>query len=232
MSAVSGWLRSERAMWVEKMGIAALLAFAAFAWSSTSLSALALAGLVLAYLLHPDALPRLRRDPVFMVFIVACSYLLVRTVWASLELPVTAADQRQQAWSWFRLWFFIPVAWWLGAQLERINLVLLLALASLVGAVALHLDWSRFPEVLFETGRQTFHRHPNPFALYVATALLGLLLFAPAGGVPGVPPSHSWHAASCGGWSSCFLSSGCLLPSRVEPGSPCSSSSRSPSLPG
>lgn len=179
MSQVTQPLGSARLRWVEGTGIAALAVFAAFAWSSTSLSALALAGLVFAFLLRPEALRRFQRDPIFALFIVASGYLIARTAWAVWEFPAIASDQHAQAWSWFRLWFFIPVAWWLGARLDRVNLVLLLALASLFGSAALHMDWSQLPAVLFEPDRTTFHRHPNPFALYVATALLGLLVFAP-----------------------------------------------------
>lgn len=153
--------------------------FAGFAWSSTSLSSLGLAGLLIAFLFQPLAFRDLRREPLFWLFVIASGYLMMRTLWAIWEFPASASDQLEQAWSWFRLWLFLPVAWWIGGRLERINLVLLLALASLFTSAALHLDWSRFPGILMETGRQVFHRHPNPFALYVATALLGLLMLAP-----------------------------------------------------
>lgn len=164
---------------ISRVGRAGLFGFAATAWLSTSAAALALSLVVIAFIFNRSAWSTIRRDPVFVLFVATTVYIVLRAGWAAWELPETAAAQAQQASAGLKLWLFVCIAWWLGASLTRIHWVLLLALGGLIGGMLWRMDWSDFPRALWSNDRHAFGAHPNPYALYISTALLSLFTLAP-----------------------------------------------------
>lgn len=162
-----------------RIGISALYVFAASACVSTALANLALGVCLLAFLAQiPSEWPRLRREPMFKLVIIASAYLLVSTLWAIYQQPHLASNQPGAALSWFSLWLFVVTGWWCAGNSRRIRAILSLAFASFVVSLLLAFDWAQWHEILIEGRRSGIGFTAAATGLYTATALLGWLLLA------------------------------------------------------
>lgn len=162
---------------VELIGTAGLLIFAFCAFLSTSGVSVGLGLLLVGILLNRSVWTSLTRDPVMILFLVSTAYLVLRTVWAIWEFPDSKELQGDQAWDWFRLWFFLCVAWWINGDLKRLKWVLLLPLIGLLTGAIFYL--SQDLSILWSGERTGFHLRIIAFGLYSSAIILGLLLLAP-----------------------------------------------------
>lgn len=176
------------------VGLIGLCVFAFSSLVSTSGASIGLGLLVVATVMRPPHLQGLQRDPLVVLAGVSIVYLCVRTIWAIREFPESAHLQVKQAWDWFRLWFFVVVAWWLKGDLRRSGQVLLLALLGLFVGMTFYLF--SHGQSLPSGQRTGFHLKIIAFGLYSSTAILGLSLLAPRiWGTKHSPPSFALRAA-------------------------------------
>ncbi|MGX2041931.1 O-antigen ligase family protein [Methylocaldum sp. MU1018] len=164
--------------YVDYTGVTAALAFAFFAWLSPAGANIALAVFSAACLLNRSAWPVLRRDPVLWLFAAFGIYLVLGAHWASRELPETHRLQIRDASNWLKLFAFLPLAWWLRADLRRIHWTLILATTGLLIGMLSRADWS---SVLHMTvNERTGFKLKIIFSgLVSAAVVMGLLIYAP-----------------------------------------------------
>ena len=162
----------------ERLGYFSLLLFAFCAWLSTTGTSIALVLMLLAFMADPRALKTLIRNPVFHLACIFGLYLALLGEHAAQEFPETAQAQKNDWNSWMKLYGFLLAAWWLKADIRRIRILILCALAGFLLNTLRHMDWSAL--IHGKLGhRSGFGLQELFFGLLADTSLLGLLLYAP-----------------------------------------------------
>ena len=168
-----------------------LMVFALTAWLSPAANRWALGLCGFALLLAPDARARALRQPPFLAALLFLLFVALEATHGARLLPGSAASQWTGIDEWIILPGFLIIGWWLKADLRRINRFLGFALAGLMLGLLHSADWV---EVLrFHAERQTgFDLPAQTSGLIAASALLGLLLFAPRILGAGATRRHTW----------------------------------------
>jgi O-antigen ligase len=173
--AIKHWMPDKQL--VNRIGVAGLYAFALGGFASASLRSLGLTLLIMAFIAKPPvAWRKLAREPIMWLLVLFLIYLSARTWWAVHEVPDTRQEQLRFASAWASLWFFVVVARWLDVR--RIPLVAGLALAGLIVGALQEQDWGELSQLLVGVRSGFGYRIPQA-GLYSATAVIGLLAFAP-----------------------------------------------------
>jgi len=165
-----------RAQLVGKAGLAILFA------SAFSAPAAANAGVVLVTIAFPFAVVDWRslvRQPVVMALLAYVIYLIALTVVLSITRPEGTNLHWSDPWDWLQLALFIPVAFFVQANSEDLGRLLLFCILGLIIGALWRLDWAGLlhsPQAYFYTKRDGYGFHPNEFALFSGTALLGMVL--------------------------------------------------------
>ena len=154
-----------------------LYSFAFFSLLSTSLSALALGVVVITVITESEFWKDNIRTAIFWLFVISGVYLLVRTILAIHEFPLSTSLQYHDASSWFQLWLFLFVGWTVKGDLRKVQRILALCLAGLLTGMTVYTI--KRPEIVFSGARTGFHLRVIAFSLYCSTAILGLILLAP-----------------------------------------------------
>jgi len=175
---VAGVIAPQVPKYADYTGVTAALAFAFFAWLSPAGSNIALAAFSLAALATPSSFPVFRRDPLFRLFAAFAIYLAIGAYFAIDEFPETHKLQIRDASNWLKLFAFLPLAWWLRGNLQRIHRTLILAVAGLLIGMLWKADWSDLIHMT-ATERTGFKLRIIFSGLISATAILGLLVYAP-----------------------------------------------------
>ncbi len=157
-----------------RLGLSGLYLFAGFAGLGVAPALFGLGLLVMAAVLHPRAW----REPLprgALILPLLTLYWALSALWGMALLPGEAQ------WHAFKdlLWLlaFVPIAWWLRGDEERLQWTGMLALAGFLLGMATHFD-----KGILQGARTGFQFGAVPFGLYCGTALLGLLLFPPKRG--------------------------------------------------
>lgn len=163
---------------VERVAVAAIGLFAIGAFQFPALASLGLSLLLLA-MLWPRCfrLILLWRVPAIWLLVAFVAVLLLgfSLVWNTADL----AENVDAAKRFLRLWWFIPLAWWIGASDRRAVGALALAAGVFVIGRLAETDWTT-PMALMSGERiRLGFSSINHFAQYAATLFIGLLCFAP-----------------------------------------------------
>ena len=165
-----------RAQLVGKVGLAILFA------STFSAPAAANAGVVLVTIAFPFAVVDWRSlvcQPVVMALLACIIYLIALTVVFSITRPEGTNLHWSDSWDWLQLALFIPMAFFVRANSEDLGRLLLFCILGLIIGALWRLDWAELlhsPQAYFYTRRDGYGSHPNEFALFSGTALLGMVL--------------------------------------------------------
>jgi O-antigen ligase len=166
-----------RTPWSDRLGEAALYLTCITAFSAPAGAEGATILLALAFLL---ALPRWRRlagEPVALIALVAAGYGVAQTLVLTLIRPDHAGLYLEGLTDWARLLMFIPFAFFSRGDERRLDFLMLLALAGLLGGMLYRLDWP----TLFQDLDAFLHRragYGSPalvFALHSGAGLIGLI---------------------------------------------------------
>lgn len=165
----------------ERPGVAVLYVLAASAFLSTSLSWLALGGVVLTCALEEPRRALWRWRPVTWLLVLFALLVLLRAARASLECPEHAGLLWITALDWCKLLLCVPLALLIDGRPGRAARVLLLALVGLVLGMLWHLDWRLLAHAPLEFlgSREQYEFTAIAAALYAGSGLLGLLLMRP-----------------------------------------------------
>ncbi len=184
---------------LDATGLVATLFLAFWAWLWPDAAKAAFILIVAPLLASPRARSAIRQNRLAKLLLVLAIYMLIRSLWAMVELPDTRGKQLEDLFKWLELDAFVAVAWWLRGNLRWINLCLLLALAGILLGILLHVDWHSL--VLLKVQKRTgFNLVPILFGLISGTALLGLVLFGP----------RLWAMRPRGGWLALRVTLGLL----------------------
>ena len=156
-----------------------LLVFAFSAWSLTALANVALALLVVLFIVDIRGnWGMLRREPAFMLLPAVVLVTAILALRAALVFPAIAADQWHAVWAWGAPFLFVIVAWWLRGDPRQVWPLMGMAVLGLIFGVLRKPDWSLFPQVL---GGMRYHFGYAALGLaFVASVMLvGLLLLRP-----------------------------------------------------
>jgi len=172
------------------VGVGALYVFAASLRVSTALASLALGAMLLAFVAMALSERRaLMHEALVWLGVGTVFYLAVRTWWAATAQPDAAAAHIGDALALAQLWVFVVAGWWIRGSPRRAMAVLGLALASFAVGSMRHVHGEDLLMLLTADRQREFFGLPtNAFALYAATALLGVMLLARRlWGAPGSP---------------------------------------------
>jgi O-antigen ligase len=182
--------------WPPQLGLAGLYVWALFGWLGTAGAAIGSALLLAAFLCDRKAWATLAHQRIAWLVGVMCLYLLARTALAAWEFPVTQSTQFRSATRWFQLMLFLPLAWYLGGNIRRMNHVWTLAAGGLLMGALLYLLDPQNSHILGSATRTGFHINaPIAFGLYSGVVVLGLLVLAPR--IWGMPDHvRAWRVAA------------------------------------
>lgn len=133
--------------------------------------ALMLAGILLS---GPRAWNRLSRDPLLWLCIVWIAFVLGSAWLAAARVPAYANMQWDETLEMARLLYLPLCAWWFAAGRQPIRLYLCLAVAGVLLAIVLRLDWARLPLVLLgqlDAPRSGFGANAQHFGYLCAMTL-------------------------------------------------------------
>jgi len=167
-----------RSALLDRVGTGASLLFAVSAGVSVAAASVALGLAVIACSLSAPARRALLQDDAAKMALLLAAYLLVRAVWAAVEIPETRAKQLTDTVRWLYPLGFLAVAWWVAHPRPKASLALALALAGLLVGMLLSVDWGSLESFQVQA-RTGFKLKITFFGLAAGTATLGLLLFAP-----------------------------------------------------
>ncbi|MEI6413407.1 MAG: O-antigen ligase family protein [Pseudomonadota bacterium] len=165
-------------LWIERLGFASAGLAAYFALLKVNPVSVALILMTMSFILQPAAWRACRREPVAWIALSLGAYLLGRLALAGMTWPESAAEQWFDGLNFLYLLLFVPMAWHLQGRPGRVHWVWGLALAGLLTGILGHLIQHGSADLLAGL-RSGFHLRAIAFGLYAATALLGLLIFAP-----------------------------------------------------
>jgi O-antigen ligase len=154
---------------------APLLVFAFSAWCLTGLANIALALLVLLFLLEvPTNRAELAREPAFLLWIGTFLITAALAMRAALLFPDTAELQLQGFSAWTAPLLFFPVAWWIAKSPRILWDMLAIAPLGLALGVMRRTDWSLLPQVI-DGMRYHFGYAALGLAFLASVLLVGLL---------------------------------------------------------
>lgn len=190
--------RPAEADWTGPFGWLVPALFACGALQFPALANLALGLMLLALLRLPAAAGLWRAPPVLLLALfMACCGAGLLLAWPEARRAADLDGLRR----FVELWWFVPLALWVGASDRRaVGCLLVAALVFVLGRLVAT-DWGSPPVPGGERVRLGFSSI-NHFAQYAAALLLGLLCFAPrvwrravrGGGVVGVAVAAVWLA--------------------------------------
>lgn len=176
LGALTGSARS--APPVDRAAVAAIGLFGIGALQFPALASLSLSLLLLAMLLQRRyRLIGLWRVPaIWLLF----AFVVVLLLGFGLAWnPADLAGNVDAAKRFLRLWWFIPLAWWIGASDRRaVGALALAAGVFIIGRLA-ETDWTTPMALLSDERIRLGFSSINHFAQYAATLFIGLLCFAP-----------------------------------------------------
>jgi O-antigen ligase len=160
--------------------VGALYVFAASLRVSTTLAILALGAMLLAFVAVALGERRaMTHEALVWLGIGTVSYLAVRTWWAATAQPDAATAHIGDALALAQLWVFVVAGWWMRGSPRRAMAVLALALASFAIGSIRHVHGEDLLMLLTaERQRELLGLPTNAYALYAATALVGVMLLA------------------------------------------------------
>lgn len=164
--------------WAVHLGLAGLGLFAFGALQFPAVANLGLGLALLGLLLDGRASARwLAREPLVGLLLL---FALALAAGLALAWPVAhRAEDLDAAGRLLKLWLFLPLAYWLGGRERRILAFLGVAAAGfLLGRLAA-LDWLAPPALVTGERIRLGISSINHFALYAATASIGLACFTP-----------------------------------------------------
>jgi len=184
----------------ERVGVVAALLFAFFAWlylPGANVGLLLMAG---AFVISVSAWRTVAREPAVLACLMFFAYLVARSVWAVYDLPDLAGRPRHQIYIWSRPLLFVLLGFFLAGRQPRVAAALVLAATGLLLKLLGHEHWLHFASLLTGDLRTGFGFRAIQLSLFVITAILGLLIFAPRllGSVTSpyiVPRTIAWMAA-------------------------------------
>lgn len=179
---------------VARLGAALPPVFAAAALAAPALANVALGLMLLAALAVPHMRATLLRAPplwLLAAFLLFCAGALL-TVWPVAQRDADLAAMRDLV----QLWWFVPLALWIGADYRRALRCLTVAAAVFVLGRLWATDWSAPPWPGGERVRLGFSSI-NHFAQYAAALTVGLVSLAPRAwrAARARPPAVRWLGA-------------------------------------
>ena len=168
------------AEWSARLGFFGLLLFAFSAWFGPAPANIALGLMLIGALMEGrQAWQTFCHNIIFWPSLALLGYILLRAALAAQEMPDLAEEQWKTAWRFAALGLFLLPAYWLARYPDKLGWVLALAMAGLIIGLGLNQDWSKW-ELMLRGQRSGAEKWwYSTMGLYTATALLGLLLFAP-----------------------------------------------------
>lgn len=163
---------------VDWTGVVGLYLFAFFSLLSIAASHVAMAIMLIAFVLSPAARKSMFRQPIFWLCIGTLVYILVRTTGAVNEFP-EAENTLKHGQGWALLMFFPLLAWWMSRNPARIPVVMILMILGFSVGILSTLDLDMFNRIL-RGERLGFHFNKAIiFGFHCAVALLAIGIFAP-----------------------------------------------------
>lgn len=162
-----------------RIGQAALYLFCLSAFLAPAVAAASMVALAIAFALVTPSRQTLR-EPVVAIALGFALFVTGHTVIAAVLNPDATQGLREAAVSWLQLLIFIPFAFFLAANTDRLGQLLALVLLGLIGGMLLRLDWG----LLFESPEALFASRPGfgftaiAYSLYSGSAILGLIFLA------------------------------------------------------
>ena len=164
----------------DRMGIAGLYIFSFGAWLHKSVAITGLTLMLLATLLNWKTIwDTVKHSPLTWVTISVGIYLLARTFLSFSSDSAHAQLHLKDGLRFFYLCGFLLIAWYMAASQKRILNVFVIAFSGFLIARLWYVDWSFASATPWWELRQGLGLPEIAFGYYVATALLGLLIFAP-----------------------------------------------------
>jgi len=141
-----------------------------------------------------------RSHPVIRLTVLFVFYCLAQGIVLHLLAAPGPSPELGTALDWARISVFVPAAYAVAAKPARLPLLLLLALLGLLGGMLLRLDWTLLHTDVgaFLGSRPGFGFGAIAFALFSATALLGLVLLRIRCWHDGGPDGTRWWRPA--GW--------------------------------
>ncbi|MGH8500892.1 MAG: O-antigen ligase family protein [Gammaproteobacteria bacterium] len=119
----------------------------------------------------------LKEDWVARAVVAGFCLVLLRTLWAALEMPGLAAEHWDRARVISRVLAFPLACWWLGGSLRSVKSVCILVLAGAVINIVYYGNWARVDSLAL-TQRLWFGGDPRMEGLLHASILAGMIAFA------------------------------------------------------
>lgn len=154
-----------------------LILFAFCAWNLTGLANAALGILILLFLLDlPSHWTQLRRDPAFLLLLVALGVTSLLAWRAAVQFPETAPQQWDAVLAWTFPFLFVVVAWSIKGDERLMRSVLAAAAIGLVVGVLRKSDWSLL-DAMLAGERYHFGYAALGLGFLVSVMLVGVVLF-------------------------------------------------------
>jgi O-antigen ligase len=170
--------QSRYAATVEWTGVIGLYLFALFSLLSIAAAHLALAVMLIAFILSPAAWRSMARQPMFWLCLATLLYILLRTAGAVNEFP-EADSTLKHGKGWALLMVFPLTAWWMSRNPTRIPVAISLMLLGFTVGILSTLDPEMLTKIL-RGYRLGFHFNKAIiFGFHCAVALLAIGIFAP-----------------------------------------------------
>lgn len=119
-------------------------------------------------------LPALRREPLALLLLIWIGYLLFSAAVSPVPMHEIAAGIRDMS----RLFLFLIIAWWAGGTRLGALQLYMLALAGLLLAIILNMDWQNVAQIFNGSRRMDFGIiNPLHFGLMCSIGILGVLVF-------------------------------------------------------
>ncbi|MEE9422237.1 MAG: O-antigen ligase family protein [Gammaproteobacteria bacterium] len=164
----------------DRMGIAGLYIFSFGAWLHKSVAITGLTLMLLATLLNWKAIwGTVKHSSLTWVTISVGIYLLARTFLSFSSDSDHAHLHLKDGLRFFYLCGFLLIAWHMAASQKRILTVFVIAFSGFLIARLWYVDWSFASATSWWKLRQGLGLPEIAFGFYAATAMLGLLIFAP-----------------------------------------------------
>lgn len=159
-----------------QIGLLGAYLFSFFAVLGTAPATMAMLLFLVAFLFSVRDWGPLVRDPLFILFLLFSSYVLVHSLvfYLTADEDAVASIIADAAEGWLKPMLVIPFAYWAAGRPDRINRFLLLALLGFTLGLLRKIDWAGLDASFFQT-RFEDYLPANAFGLFAALGILGLL---------------------------------------------------------
>lgn len=166
--------------WSQTAGRAGLYLLAGSAFLAPAGTVLASAILFIAFLFAAPVNPPRRDDPLLAITLVCLAYLAFSSAIHAVVHPDRIPTIIAAAVDWAMLSLFVPVAYFIGSDHQRLGRLVMLIGAGLLAGMLLRLDWPLLlhSPLAYIDSREGFGFPVNAFALYVGVAMLALVFLA------------------------------------------------------